>query len=590
MALMALLTVLAAGMVAVYTSSLNHVQAFSNGELAQAEAESAINELIARLNEDPTFGDNGEEIRGTRTRGMSEEQAYHILTFDNSSSYPHSVNARGGSGSGSMGRSIPNGHVHAVATGYCRGQYRTVEVLLEHPPFPYGLASSGQINSVTPLEVRGTSGAWSPGDEDRPGHLVSNSPGGVTIGSSSGASTFISGMVKSRGAINIGQPATVLEGLFPHSSTVQLPNINLASFNNYGDDGVIEILDREFPAQILDAMYYSHHTITYNGPVSMNNSFMYCEEDINIYGGLSGVGAIVARGNVTINGGSQFSGTNNVAVLAGGRITLRGAGNYFRGIVYGEGGIDAQNVTVVGNAIANNASRPEAASVRLDDVIFISSDETSTLNFTARSRRAAVRQRQGGRIPFQITLEGDTFPRGDRNGGRELIGETDSNQSLDELRSNVSGLLRSLWPASGPSEVVWNGAYDPGTQGGQVRRIGELFRTAFGHLEAGQVLQEELDLLIDAPSTPDDDQTAADRRAEIRSEMATLRGRFQSAIAEAESEYIRYVEETANSNGSYLEGFAEPDVFRDYSIDLNTYLPQSEQYRIAYYNVFGRRF
>lgn len=601
LAVVALMTVLAAGMVAVYTSSLNHVQAFSNGEMAQAEADSAINELVARLNEDPTFGTNGEEIKGTRTVGLSDGQAYHVLSFSGSGGYPKSTNARAGSTSGSLGRTVPTGHVHAVATGYCRGQYRTVEVLIQHPPFPYGLASSGRVVSTTPLVVKGTSGNWSPGDsdtEDRPGHLVSNSQNGVTIGTQRGVETYISGFIKSKGNITVDQPATVLEGIYPNNNTVKLPTIGLAGFSNSGDDGVIEILDSEFPAQVLDVMYHSNHSLTYNGQVEMDNAFLFCQEDVTIFGGLEGIGAIVAMGDINISGGASLSGTNNVALLAGGKIRLNGSGNYFKGIVYAEGGIDARKITIVGNAIANNEGNPEASSVQLEDVVFINDTNQSSIKFTAKSNKRATRQRGAGRVPFQIDPfdGGGEFPRGDRPG--ELIGATDTDKSYDELHGQVRANLTGLWVDDGPpSGIAWNDEFISHTMADGAGEVARRFREAFDILEEAQAIQIEINQLegrkvgTDDPNHESHNSGLNSQITTLEGELVTLKGQWALAIDEAETAYMDYVAESASSNGSYInDGFLEVDVTKDYSIDLNEYLPQAEHYRVGFYTVHGRRF
>lgn len=587
MAMMALMTVLAAAMVAVYTSSLNHVQAFSNGELAQAEADSAISELLARLHEDPAYGTSGEEISGTQTPGLDPGQAFHVLTFSSSSSYPHSTNAIGGSASGSLGRSVPAGHVHAVATGYCRGQYRTVEALIEHPPFPYGLSSSGAINSRTALVVKGTSGNWRPGDEDRPGHLVSNSPGGVRIGRTAGAQTYITGFIKSVGDISVEQQATVLEGLHPNAGPVGLPDINLETFANSGEAGVIEILDSEFPAQVLDVMYHSNHSVRYNGPVEMRDAFLFSRGDVTVYGGLTGVGAIVALGDVNIFGGADLDGSNNIAILAQGKITLAGGGNFFRGILYAENGIDARKVTVVGNAIANNPASPEAASVDLEDVILISSDITSSFNFTARSNRRARRQRNAGRVPFRLDTSDGTFPS-----QTLAVGVSTAGKSEAQLRYSVKAHLSALWPASGPSEIKWNPEYKIGEIGGEVGNIARMFSDTYAFLEQAQILQTERNALsAEAGSASGSALDDINRRiGDIDTELAAIRAQFDIAVERAEQAYLEYALSAANSDGAYLDdGFLEPDVEKEYTIDLNTYIPESDDFRVGYYQVFGRR-
>ncbi len=133
---------LAAGVTGLFTANLNLTQAVANGQTAQAEAEAALNQAIYGLTDDlaatPT-------VRGTATRGVVD--AYHVVDFDPSSSFPYSTNNQSDTATtGFGGRTVPAGHVHLVSTGFCRGQYRTLEVLLDLPPFPYAVALSGVLD------------------------------------------------------------------------------------------------------------------------------------------------------------------------------------------------------------------------------------------------------------------------------------------------------------------------------------------------------------------------------------------------------------------------------------------------------------
>ncbi|MEW6283701.1 MAG: hypothetical protein AB1758_34135, partial [Candidatus Eremiobacterota bacterium] len=184
-ALVAILSTIALALAGAFSLTLNFTQKYSNQDLARNEAEGALAELLANLSVNKNYGLNGEEIRGRLTARLTDQQAFHVLTFRPGTGYPHSTNTAGGVTLGSLGRTLPTGTIHAVATGFCRGEYATIEAIIERPPYPYGVSTSGPIVSPSALVVKGVStvALWAAtGLDDRPGHLLSNSLQGVSIG------------------------------------------------------------------------------------------------------------------------------------------------------------------------------------------------------------------------------------------------------------------------------------------------------------------------------------------------------------------------------------------------------------------------
>jgi hypothetical protein len=66
---------------------------------------------------------------------------------------------------------------------------------------------------------------------------------------------------------------------------------------------------------------------------------------------------VVATGKVTVKGASQLEGGNGVALLAGGNVSLTGApeGSYLQGLVYTNGSLSADHVSVVGPTLAEGS-------------------------------------------------------------------------------------------------------------------------------------------------------------------------------------------------------------------------------------------
>ncbi|MEW6281547.1 MAG: hypothetical protein AB1758_23255, partial [Candidatus Eremiobacterota bacterium] len=589
-ALVAIMSTIALALTGAFTLSLNFTNGYTNQELAQSEAEAALAELLARLAETPSYGMSGNEtIRGTATPGLNERHAFHILTFDRGQTdFAFSTNATGGGGpappplSGSLGRPVPSGTIHAVATGYCRGQYCTLEAVIENPPFPYGLATSGPVRSpASPLVVKGVSNlaAWqNTGQDDRPGHVFSNSTDGVRIGVGPDPTkhTYVSGFVRSVGTVSIDQPATVLGGIRSGAPSLDLPVIDLEQMRNSGQIGVALVVDRNLPSQILDIAYYCNDDVYFNGPVEMRNAFVFSERSITINGGLRGVGAIVALGDVILNGDSALSASDHVALLARGKITIRGSGNYFTGIVFSETGIDAKNLTVAGNVIANSPL-PNQGSADLEQVTILSTQNAGLLSFTVNSvGRSDVTHTAGGQLPFVLDPGG--FP------GAGVAAPDDflppAMRTPQQITQTLQASFDSMWNPSMASPgaalgTSFNGSIpiSPGAE-----HVLAAFEGAFNAAATASSLQGDLDQVEAAISAlgPDPGHNShsstsgncsgcdwEDDKNRLEAEKSALEGAIaaQKAIYDQMKQdsirlYNEYVATHTDSNGAYNEGGA----------------------------------
>lgn len=407
------MTIIASAMSALGLMNLNLTQSYYNGSIALNEAEAGISRMLYNIREDANYGLSNEEIYSKITPDMTINECYHRISFKNGnmSGIPWSTNAKNSAKTGYNNRTVPKDMIHAVSTGYCRGQYRTIEVLVHKPPFPYALAASGRIESSTPLYVDGVNNAqeYVDGKSPEPGHILSNyirtgtskpNPSNpqdcsIFIGESPKEKTYISGFVQSASNVNIKGTPTIKGGIRQNTDTVELPFINTGNYFNKDETGVINLCSDTFPAQEMDAMYYHAGNLTYSGSVKMDNAFLFMENgNLTINGGLSGVGAIIIKnGNVTINGDTTLSGTNKIALICDGDINLNGYGNSFQGIVYSHGNINASNITVVGNCVVDGrdaAGKPDQnKSTQLDNCKFVKNTATGTISFTAHSSSEA---------------------------------------------------------------------------------------------------------------------------------------------------------------------------------------------------------
>ena len=608
--LVGIVMVLASAMVGVFSMNLNMTQKSFNGSIAEAEAEAGIAEALYRITEDTkenidnseqpprvTFGRSGETIRATITPDLGPEEAYHVVTFAPGSEYPHSTNNTYlDSDTGSLGRTVPDGMFHIVSTGYCRGQYRTIEALIAKPPFPFGLATSGKLVSQDPFVVKGVSSVPDliDGKEDRPGHILCNSPEGVEIGQSDPPRpTYISGFVKSVGSISIDQPATVLGGLRPGADPSTLASINIKSFRNEGEAGVVKINDPTFVRdQTMDIMYfYSGKQLTYERSVKLKKASLYVEGDLLIKGPVTGEGLIVVDGNVTFGSGTTLDGSNKMAVLASGDVTIRGANNYFTGLVYCGGNFTASNVTVVGNTIVNSTN-PEKGRADLENVTVVSNTETAdmTISITSSTSAAGQDNADDGVIPLQLNNNTFGLPEDwdySNGGGGELKGWI----VPGEPQSTYVTQLMKLWDqgqlTTGEFPVLGNGPAS-GSAGGVWQQAQELYKLAATNREANVEIKDLEGQIKTAEASGLPTGHLQDRVIQLQVSL-TPREKFEDAASALVSAVFDHKNRHANGDGVFDDGTVTMDVEIKKRFNLNEYLPESERVKIAYWKVHHRR-
>ena len=623
--LITIVMMVAATMAGVFTVNINITNRVANSSVALSEAEAGLSEvlyLITRTenvdgeeNEGEanasspkvTYGLAGETIRATTTPGMTPEEAYHVVTFNTQSDFPYSTNNTNlDRDTGYNGRIVPDGMLHIISTGFCKGQYRTVECVVEKPPFPFGLASSGPIVSRDPLKVKGTSSLanFRNGEEDRPGHIVCNSPEGITIGSADGLQTEISGFVKSSGPASIAQPAVVRGGVRTFADKTTLADIKISDFNLEGEAGVVTLLDSSYDKpQDLDVMYsYSGGHLQYHDSITLNQAMLWIDGDLTVHGSVKGEGLIVVTGDATFKSGSDLSGTNKMAVLAGGDVTIDGQSNYFAGLVYTEGNLKARNITIVGNAVINSPD-PNKGVVDLENVTMVSNEETGdmTIHITSYSDAAGGTNAGHGNPP-------NPYQGGwvDREG---WIGPDVSNEDLDYISENQ---LLSFFMGPVFGENLTTGVIPPIVYPGDVGNAGGLWAD-YEALRA-HALQTQLDLValhtqikdlegkIKTEKAKDDDDQDDGAIAQWEADLEAIKTEGIPELEEkATAEHIaqgrkflenlrEWARQNTTSDGSLHHESRPPDIVRDERFNLNEYLPESEKIKISFWKVYPRRF
>ncbi|MBX3171227.1 MAG: hypothetical protein KF760_27715 [Candidatus Eremiobacteraeota bacterium] len=607
--LVSIMTFLAAAMTAMFMANLNLTQGSFNGDIALSQAEAGLHEVIYRLgsNEEYSFGQAGEELTGSMSSELTSEQSYYAVSFKPGGAFPHSTNnVKGDHAQGYGGRALAAGLIHVVSTGFCRGQYRTLEALVRQPDAPFGLASSAKIHSLYPLEIYGTSSTAKAADGtyDRPGHLLCNSSSGIQVEKGNAApafSTRISGFAQSCGPITLDPGARVDDGVRPNASARSIPKFDIVKdFDPQGKPGTIEIVELQHGAQELDCIYRSGHELTFNGPVKLYDAFLYVQGNLTVHGAISGTGAIVVNGDLNVVGSVELDGANNLALLSTGKVTLRGGSatyqsNYFQGYVYAENGVDAQNLTVVGSLIVNHPSHQPEPELKLDHVIVVNDDSQGKLTFTAQSYSYTSTQSASNNANWLSFdwVEWRKFhpqdPPGDPTGG---LYENDILSKLPHILTHTSGSTvdEYVLNADGPSFLA---ASPPGS----TPDISSV-TTAFAAVEAQKVAAQEYQALLNlGPEPPGDDpahqewQAKQDRKNQLFTDLTNAWQAYLAAVEQFTEEYNNYVKQHSSGNGvrRLRPGAPPPDVKREYVFDLNKYLPISDRLQVTFWQVYGRR-
>ncbi len=609
------MTFLAAAMTAMFMANLNLTQGSFNGDIALSQAEAGLHEVLYRLgsNKEYSFGQAGEEITGSVSSDLTRQQSFYTVTFKPGGAFAHSTNnVKGDHAQGYGGRSLAEGLVHVVSTGFCRGQYRTVEALVREPDAPFGLASSAKIHSLYPLEIYGTSSTAKAedGTYDRPGHLVCNSDSGIQVEKGNAAPSFftrISGFAQSCGPISLDPGARVDDGVRPNASAEPIPKFDIVKdFDPQGKPGTIEIVELQHGAQDLDCIYRSGHDLTFNGPVKLFDAFLYVQGNLTVHGAISGTGAIVVNGDLNVVGSVDLDGANNVALLSTGKVTLRGGSstyqsNYFQGYVYAENGVDAQNLTVVGSLIVNHPSGQPEPELKLDHVIVVNDDSQGNLTFTAQSYSYTSTQSASNNANW-LTFDWDQWNQVYHGAAPPTVPGAPSGIYEDEILSKLAYILKHtsgdniaehILNADGPSFMA-------GTTSGNTPDI-SIVTNAFAAVEAQEAAAQEYQTLLTlGPEPPSGEPESAahqawrakkERKDQLFADLTNVWQTYLAAADKFTEDYNNYVKAHSSGNGvrRLRPGAPAPDVQREYVFDLNKYLPISDRLQVTFWQVYGRR-
>ncbi|MHC9541186.1 MAG: hypothetical protein AB9903_16915 [Vulcanimicrobiota bacterium] len=363
---------------------LNVAQNISNATLARMAAQSELNHVLFNVIKDSAYGTHSE--REVWNDPNSRALAVVNFSISTSGDEPLSINNLNGSDQkpGWNGRTVPANSIHMVAKGTAGNVTKYLEMIVKKAEFNYALIASGEIDSENyPIHITGVScsGVYQPGQTtgDRPGNIHSNNTG-TAIKAPSG--TYITGTATAMGSIQIAQPSAVKGGIRSNlDKEVEIPSMSTASFDPKNQNGVVLIDSGSYNGLILNSLHRCDGAISVSGDIAMDNAVLFTEGDITVNGKVTGHGALITKGCITVLKSSNFSSTNKLAIVADGDVTVKGEKreeSYFQGLIYTHGNFTGEKFTVLGNVIAQSANTFKGKII-LRDVCAVYNEEYSKI-------------------------------------------------------------------------------------------------------------------------------------------------------------------------------------------------------------------
>jgi hypothetical protein len=411
-------------------------------------AEAVVSESIAKLvSSNYVFGksttDRWETVvaglngKGTVTFNPSEFPGrYSTYNLDSDQAVP-----------GASGRTVPARSVHFVARGRVGSVERWIECIYHKPPFPDGLIATGPVRAsgLRLAGVRSDQG-YSGGDpggilpENRlPANMFSNALAGFNPGDPAvilGLNCRISGSVGSTGAVTV-DPASVVEGeVLPGSEPRPVPDLDVPGRIAVLLPNAIPVSPSQPSNFQLNENWFNHcpNGLDVGGDLDLNGSALTVNGALTVRGSVTGTGIVLVDGPIQVlDGGGTVVSTDQVAIGAVGDVQLSASGwdgNYFKGLVYSEGNVTANDITVVG-AMAVNGQNGRPGSVSLDNVRFLRSPGAVSIVLSAP--RGVDLGNHAGAVSATLALQPDGVNyRCSLRGYISLAGDLDDRNLLDQ--------------------------------------------------------------------------------------------------------------------------------------------------------------
>jgi hypothetical protein len=373
----------------VVTSSINHlrfVNAHNTREHAKNLAEAALSQSIADLATSKYLLNSGQVL--VTTAGLDDAEG--VVSFDTSGTLGQAFSVNNLQSdeqvTGAQGRAVPGRTAHLVARGRVGDVEQWVECLLYKPPFPDGLITTGPVEASS-LQLTGirVDDGYVGGDPSStitpenlvPGNLFSNAAQGGAPGSPAvtlAAACDITGSVGAAGGITVDTGSTVGGEVLPGSSARPVPSIDITSRISAVLPNAVGVSSTGGDLT-LDANWFNKApNLNVGGDLILNGSVLVVQGDLTVNGSFQGTGVVLVDGDVMLtSGGSSVVADEQVAIACTGDMTLRASDpttNYFKGLLYCEGDLEARHITVVGATVVNGQNG-SAGAATIENVRFV---------------------------------------------------------------------------------------------------------------------------------------------------------------------------------------------------------------------------
>jgi hypothetical protein len=364
-------------------------------DVARNLAEAAIAEGLAQVQQSEHYGEAGAAFRDISV-AAPEAKSFGFLTFNRQNaqsqqmSYSSNFFFSNRPQMGASQRVVPRSCVHLVGLGVSGPVRHQVEALIFKPPFSEGVCCAGRVEASGMLlgglrDPAGFAGSYAttPHTQKMAGHIFANGQGRAVVQLKNDSD--VRGNVGSAGGISIVQ-SKVQGEVHPFAFPRQIPRLDLSSIVtvmsqvegswNWTGAGKSPVTgggngsaQRPWSGyRVIDG------PLVHQGDLYLNGGAIYVKGDVDVRGAIRGRGCIVSTGEARVQGGAPFESNANLSLCAQGNVTLTGGGSdnsFFQGMIYSEGDIKANDISVMGALVAPGQSSQGQVSqgnVYLDNV------------------------------------------------------------------------------------------------------------------------------------------------------------------------------------------------------------------------------
>jgi len=371
--------------------------------LAREAAQAGLAETARRISLDPRLGASNEKL--------FEQLGAANYTVDFGTT---SKNNFGGfqPAAGPQGRNVPPNTALIWSVGETpSGARSTVEALLVLEALPFPVQSTGKVEGTTvTIAAAPNLAAVQSGAPPLPGSLYAGSSDNDAV-RLTGLCT-LTGDLRTPGHAQLAGAVTVLGEVQEGAQPVEVPNLDIASFENSSLPGVTVLSGGTYnfltnPVRvgtglpgmhILRGPIYVDGSIQLVGPVVLDQAQIFVANggDFRVDGVATGQGSLFVTGRTTLTAGTVLRNEDRIAVFSQGDLQIL-TGGLFQGVLYTHGKLTVGlGLTVVGAVVAHGG---DISLGSLAQVVHLPEYTQFASYWLGRGGGAAVKLRYWGELP-----------------------------------------------------------------------------------------------------------------------------------------------------------------------------------------------